>query len=104
MTAASGPDFYERDEQNIDASREDVPTPPAARKSDLRLLWPFGWWARLDTIGHMLHLPNFVQRHLCDRFERSLDQSYWIAPTQGTSSSSSQVVTTWTWSRGRHRG
>ncbi len=69
---------------------------------DLRVMWSFGWWARLDRIGHMLGLPHFIQRRLCDRFEQSLDDSYWFeAPTINTTSSTANTSTVWTWSRGR---
>lgn len=87
-----------------------MPSEPAAAKSpffDLRVMWSFGWWARLDCIGHMLNLPWVIQRHLCDRFERSLDDSYWFPPSPTMTTSSNQTVqTTWTWSRDRrrHRG
>lgn len=40
--------------------------------ADLRETWYLGWWARLDSLGHMLHLPTFIQRRICDRFEEWL--------------------------------
>ncbi len=70
---------------------------------DLRKVWKFGWWARLDSLGHSLHLPAFLMRPVCARYEASLNQSFWIAPDETTTTSSNQGVT-WTWSRTDHRG
>lgn len=34
-----------------------------------RMCWPWGF---LDGVGHLLHLPDRVQRPLCDRFDLAL--------------------------------
>jgi hypothetical protein len=66
---------------------------------DLFLLWRFGWAARLDALGHMLGLNERIQCRLCDRFEKSLDQSFWIPPSANTTSTAATAKVTWTWSR-----
>ena len=64
---------------------------------DLRIMWRFGWAARLDSLGHLLRLPNFLQHRLCDRFERSLDYCFWIEPNQTTTSGTNVTGTNVTW-------
>jgi len=62
---------------------------------DLRYVWRLGWRARLDAMGHLLHLPDFFQRRLCDAFEKSLDHCYWV-PDYDYTSSVPSVQWTWT--------
>ena len=28
-----------------------------------------GWWGVADTIGHKLHLPNWLMKPICDHFD-----------------------------------
>jgi hypothetical protein len=79
-----------------------VSTERASLLSSLRQMWKFGWWARLDTLGHALHVPQFILRPVCDRFEASLNDSFWISSSDTTTTSSASDVT-WTWRRKDHR-
>ena len=54
------------------------------------------WWGVLDTIGHTLHFPRWLQSRICDRYDRALGVDM-PGVTTGTSASANVSIR---WKRG----